>query len=358
LAIAERFAPELTIIGPEAPLAAGLVDQLRLRDFAVVGPTASAAQIETSKAFAKALMDQAGIPTARYTTSDTAQHAAEALKNFGLPVVLKADGLASGKGVIIAESAEDAQAAVIRLFGVSRRIVIEEHLRGREVSFIALTDGNHILPLEPAQDHKRLFDDDQGPNTGGMGAYSEAALLNDADRARILDTIMEPAITHMRRHHEPFTGFLYAGLMMTDDGPRVLEFNARLGDPETQALMLRFDSDFASVLTAAAQGRLHEIPDLTWSPDPAVCVVLASAGYPDNPRVGDPIFGLDQVDSALAFQAGTKLHENSLITNGGRVLGITASAATLRGASEIAYREVDKIHFDGMQFRRDIGRAR
>ncbi len=333
----------------------GLADQLRQRGFAVVGPSAQAAQLESSKAFAKALMMSTGIPTARFVTADSAAHAREALKKFGFPIVLKADGLAAGKGVVIAKTPEEAEAAIHALSNVSRTLVIEEFLEGPEVSFIVLTDGTHIVPLEPAQDHKTIFDNDEGPNTGGMGAYCDSRILTRTERGQIMDTIMEPAIRGMSAMGRPFSGFLFAGLMLTADGPKVLEFNARLGDPETQALMVRLDGDFLPALEAAVHRKLKGV-NLQWSPSPSVCVVLAAAGYPGNVRVGDPITGIEQVENAEVFQAGTKLVNNVLQTAGGRVLGITASGATLPAAMNTAYEEVRRIHFDGMQYRTDIGK--
>lgn len=354
LSAAKKYRPDLTIVGPEAPLVAGIVDQFREQGLAILGPTTAAARIESSKASAKTIMQQAGIPTPRHVIAENAADARKALRHFDLPVVLKADGLAAGKGVVIANTAAEAEAALHSLFSLSRQILIEEFLTGEEVSFIALTDGTAILPLEPTQDHKTIHDGDQGPNTGGMGAYSDSRILSDQARQRILETIMEPAVRTMAAQGTPFSGFLYAGLMMTPHGPQVLEFNARLGDPETQALMLRLDCDLLPALEAAAHGRLHEVK-LTWKPDPSVCVVLASAGYPGNVRTGDPITGLDHVTKSTVFHAGTKFHEDILITAGGRVLGVTAAAPTLPAAIAAAYAEIPEIHFEGMQYRRDIG---
>lgn len=354
LAAAQSIQADLTVVGPEAPLVAGIVGQFQSRGFRILGPSAGAAQLEGSKAFAKAMMDQAGIPTARYNVSDNPEHARQTLGNFGLPVVLKADGLAAGKGVVIAHTKEEAEAALAPLFALSSQIVIEEHLQGEEASFIVLTDGHHVIPFEPTQDHKAVHDHDQGPNTGGMGAYSDTRILTSDERSQTLQTVIEPTLDYMRHHRHPFQGFLYAGLMMTDTGPKVLEFNVRLGDPETQPLMLRLTSDLAPALIAAAEGRLIDAA-LTWSPDSAVCVVLAAAGYPGNVRIGDPITGLDRVSKSILFQAGTKLESGALRTNGGRVLGVAASGSTLPEAIESAYRDVSEIHFEGMHFRKDIG---
>lgn len=354
LAAAESVQPGLTVVGPEAPLVAGIVDRFQARGFRILGPTAGAAQIEGSKAFAKAIMDQANIPTARYNVSDNPEHARETLGNFGLPVVLKADGLAAGKGVVVAHTKAEAEAALAPLFALSPQIVIEEHLQGEEASFIVLTDGHHVIPFEPTQDHKAAYDQDQGPNTGGMGAYSDQRILSVEQRTQVLDTVIHPTLEYMRHHRHPFRGFLYAGLMMTETGPKVLEFNARLGDPETQPLMLRLASHLAPALLAASEGRLID-SDLTWSPDPAVCVVLAAAGYPGQVRTGDPIIGLDRASRSVVFQAGTKSDNGTLRTNGGRVLGVTAMGASLPEAIASAYQDVAHIHFEGMHFRRDIG---
>lgn len=354
LALADRFRPDITIIGPEAPLVAGVVDQFRRAGYPVVGPTKDAAQIESSKSFSKALMEEAGIPTARYTTSDSVSHARQALKSFGFPVVLKADGLAAGKGVIIAHTPGQAEFGIHSLFNVSNRLVIEEFLTGEEVSLIVLTDGKRSIPLEPAQDHKTIFDNDQGPNTGGMGCYSDSRLISASMRQQIQDTIIEPALHHMRTHGFPFTGFLYAGLMLTADGPKVLEFNARLGDPETQALLLRLRGGLTAALEAAARGDLGAT-QLDWSPQPSVSVVLAAHGYPGNVRTGDVITGLEDVESSIVFQAGTQSDGNVLKTAAGRVLSVSACAPTLPEAREIVYNDVRKIRFNGMQYRTDIG---
>ncbi|MBV8818894.1 MAG: phosphoribosylamine--glycine ligase, partial [Acidobacteriaceae bacterium] len=258
VAAAERFRPDLVVIGPEAPLVAGVADELRAKGVAVVGPSAAAAQIESSKHFAKQLMEAAGIPTARHVSVESIAEARRALRGFPLPVVLKADGLAAGKGVVIAETADDAERALPGLFAFSRRLVIEEYLDGEEVSFMVLTDGTRVLALEPTQDHKRIYDDDRGPNTGGMGAYCDSRILDDAQRQKIMATIIEPALHQMRTQGHAFNGFLYAGLMLTADGPKVLEFNARLGDPETQAIVYRLDSDLLPALIEAAHGELRQ----------------------------------------------------------------------------------------------------
>ena len=354
LLAAESIDADLTVVGPEAPLAAGIVDQFRAKGRPIVGPTAAAACLESSKGFAKELMLRAGIPTARFATVNTAEEARAALHEFDLPVVLKADGLAAGKGVIIAKSAAEAEQALEQLLTPGSQLVIEEFLTGEEVSFIVLSDGVNILPLEPTQDHKTVHDGDTGPNTGGMGAYCDGRILNDFQKAEIMARVIRPAIQQMRSEGQPFTGFLYAGVMMTAQGPKVLEFNARLGDPETQALMHRMASDFVEPLFAAAHGTL-DTAQLTWREEPSVCVVLAAAGYPGSVRRGDVIQGLDRAADAAVFHAGTKLDQNVLKTSGGRVLGVTARGETLPDAIRNTYDAVAKIHFDGMHYRTDIG---
>jgi phosphoribosylamine--glycine ligase len=341
--------PDLTVVGPEAPLVEGVVDHFREKGLRVVGPTQKAAQLEGSKIFAKHFFERSGIPTAQFVTVDNAEDAPRALDRFGFPVVLKADGLAAGKGVIIAHNRPEAEAALGTLHG---RLVIEEFLRGEEVSFIALCDGRDALPLAATQDHKAVFDGDKGPNTGGMGAYCDSHILTEAQTRHILDSVILPTVERTR-----FTGFLYAGMMMTAEGPKVLEFNVRLGDPETQPLMHRMTSDFVPALMAAAEGKLAGAK-LEWRPGPSVCVVLASAGYPGAYEIGKPIRGIAAAEErgVTVFQAGTRLGAMGLETAGGRVLGVTASGADLPAAIASAYRGVDCISFDGMHYRRDIGR--
>ena len=351
---AKSVKADLTVVGPEAPLAAGIVDRFRQEGFAIVGPTAAAAQLESSKAFAKQFMNRAGIPTARFATVDSAAAAQAIVRDFGYPVVLKADGLAAGKGVVIANSPEEADAAVTQLLTPGGRLVIEEFLEGEECSFIVLSDGSNILELEPTQDHKAVFDNDQGPNTGGMGAYCDGRVLTAEQKRDVMATVIRPAIAGMKHDGSPFTGFLYAGLMMTAHGPKVLEFNARLGDPEAQVLMHRMKSDFVPYLWAAAHGDLGSA-EVEWRSDTSVCVVLAAAGYPGHVRTGDRIEGIEKISNATVFHAGTKLTKNVLTTAGGRVLGVTAAGPDLRSAISNTYGEVEKIHFDGMHYRRDIG---
>jgi phosphoribosylamine--glycine ligase len=345
-AAAQAIDADLTVVGPEAPLVAGIVDEFRARGRRITGATREAAQLEGSKIHAKEFMSRLGIPTARFIRAETAGDALRALAQFDYPVAVKADGLAAGKGVVIAQDRAEAESAIQSL---GARLVIEEFLRGEEVSFIALCDGRDVLALEPTQDHKTAGDNDTGPNTGGMGAYCDGRILPAETCARVLDTIIRPTVQATR-----FTGFLYAGLMMTAGGPQVLEFNVRLGDPETQALMHRLDSPFADALMAAATGELAGAA-LRWKPDPSVCVVLAAAGYPGPIRSGDPIDGMEHC-GATVFQAGTRLGPRGLETAGGRVLGVTASGADLATAIANTYAAVGKIHFEGMHYRRDIGR--
>jgi phosphoribosylamine--glycine ligase len=349
LAHAEDVDPDLTVVGPEAPLVAGVVDEFRARGKKIVGPNRLNAQLEGSKVFAKHFLQQTGIPTADYVTVDSAAEARHAIDRFGFPVVLKADGLAAGKGVVIVHDRTEAEAALTALTG---RLVVEEFLRGEEVSFIALCDGRSVIPLAPTQDHKAVFDGDTGPNTGGMGAYCDSAILTAAQTQEILERVIHPTVAATG-----FTGFLYAGLMITDAGPKVLEFNVRLGDPETQPLMKRMSSDFVPALMAAATGELAG-GTIEWRADPTVCVVLASGGYPGSFTTGKPIHGIADAEAtgATVFHAGTKLDSSGVVTSGGRVLGVTASGTTLASAVDNAYRGVREISFDGMHYRTDIGR--
>jgi phosphoribosylamine--glycine ligase len=344
LAAAESIHPDLTMVGPEVPLVAGVVDQFRARGFAIVGPTQEMAQLEASKIYSKDFMQRHAIPTARFVRTESEEAGLRALAQFRCPVVVKADGLAAGKGVIIARDRAEAESA-IRALGP--RLVIEEYLVGEEVSFIALCDGRNIVPLDATQDHKAVGEGDTGPNTGGMGAYCDGRILSFEDSQRVMDTVIEPAVRATR-----FTGFLYAGLMMTADGPKVLEFNVRLGDPETQPLMHRFDGDLAEILMRAATGGLAGAT-LRSKPEPSVCVVLAAAGYPGQVRTGDLIRGVDDC-GAQVFHAGTKVGQGGLETAGGRVLGVTASGPDLASAVRNTYSAVERIRFDGMHYRRDI----
>jgi phosphoribosylamine--glycine ligase len=358
--IARREHVRLVVVGPEAPLAAGLADACHAAGIPVFGPTAAAAQIESSKTFAKQIMQQAGVPTAAAHTFDDVAAAQAFVREHGAAWVVKADGLASGKGVIVADSVDETLDAIAYLgrLGAGRRLLLEERLRGPEVSLIALCDGVRVLPLPPAQDHKRLLDGNRGPNTGGMGAYAPAPHLDAAAVQRIVDTIMRPTVRALAERGMPFRGALYAGLMLTDDGPKVLEFNARFGDPETQAIMPLLDGDLLAALLACAEGRLR--PDMLGVQEgAAACIVLAAPGYPDAPRTGDKISGIEAADEpgALIFHAGTDWQDGQFVTAGGRVLGVTGMGRTLDAALARAYEVVSVIHFKGMQFRRDIGTA-
>jgi phosphoribosylamine--glycine ligase len=348
LAIAESIRADLTLVGPEAPLVAGVVDAFRAAGRKIVGPTAAAAQLEGSKIFAKEFFRSTGIPTAEFIAADNPSQALEVLDRFDYPVVIKADGLAAGKGVIIAP---DRAAAASAIQSVGGRLVVEEFLTGEEVSFIALTDGRNVVPLAPTQDHKTVFDGDTGPNTGGMGAYCDSRILNQAETERVLETIIRPTVAATQ-----FTGFLYAGLMMTAAGPKILEYNVRLGDPETQPIMHRLRTDLADVLLAAATGELAGVT-LDWDARPSVCVVLASGGYPKTFDTGFPISGIENAEAtgATVFHAGTRLGTHGVETAGGRVLGVTATGAGLADAIKHAYAAAGLIHFDLMHYRRDIG---
>ncbi len=345
LAAAESIQADLTVVGPEVPLVAGVVDAFRALGLPIVGPTQENAQLEGSKIYAKEFMQRVGIPTARFVKTESLETALHALSQFDYPVAVKADGLAAGKGVIIAQDRAEAEAAVQTL---GPKLVIEEFLRGEEVSFIVLSDGRDVVPLEATQDHKTVHDGDTGPNTGGMGAYCDGRIVSANDTQKIMDTVIEPAV-----RATGFTGFLYAGLMMTADGPKVIEFNVRLGDPETQPLMHRLEGGFGDALLRAATGSLKGAT-LRWKPEPSVCVVLAAHGYPGQVRTGDLITGSEGC-GAQVFHAGTKLGTNGLETSGGRVLGVTSSGPDLATAIDNTYEAVGKIHFDGMHYRKDIG---
>lgn len=358
VSLAAALRADLTIVGPEAPLMAGVVDAFQTRSLPVFGPVRSAAQLEGSKIFAKRLMLEAAIPTARSVAASDDREALEVLREFPLPVVIKADGLAAGKGVIIANDEGEARQAVETLTAqIGPRLLIEEYVDGEEASFIVISDGKRALPLEASQDHKRVYDEDRGPNTGGMGAYCDGRILSRKETSQIMELVIEPALGYMRRKGTPFQGFLYAGLMMTAGGPKVLEFNVRLGDPETQCLLHRIEGGFADALRAAAEGDLKGAR-IDWLAEPSVCVVMATSGYPEKPRTGDVIEGIENAESlgAVVFQAGTKTGRRGLETAGGRVLGVTASGADLGQAIRNAYESVSQIRFEGMQYRKDIGR--
>lgn len=363
---AAREKMDLVVVGPEQPLVEGLVDALSERGIAAFGPVQAAARLEGSKVFAKEFMTRHGIPTARSVTVEDAESAYQAVADgrFGFPVVIKADGLAAGKGVVVAANEAEARQAIQdmmidRTLGeAGTRLLIEECLVGREVSYLVFSDGKDFAAMPVAQDHKRAFDGDRGPNTGGMGAFSTAGLLDAETEARIVREIVVPSLEGARADGFPFRGVLYCGVMLTADGPMTLEYNVRFGDPETQAILRRLDSDFAELAFAVARGELGRITP-RWSDDVTTCVVLASAGYPGSYAVGKAISGLEeaeQIESVVVLHAGTRLNSAGQVeTAGGRVLGVTARAETLANATARAYEAVKKISFEGMQFRRDIG---
>jgi phosphoribosylamine--glycine ligase len=351
-----------TVVGPEAPLAAGIVDAFRAAGLRIFGPLQAAAQLEASKDYAKQFMVKYGIPTAAYATFTDAAAAHAYIDRQGAPIVVKADGLAAGKGVVVAQTADEAHAAVAAMLGgnslgeAGHRVVIEECLVGEEASFIVMVDGEHVLPMATSQDHKRLLDGDQGPNTGGMGAYSPAPVVTPVMHARVLREVIRPVVAGMKQEGTPYTGFLYAGLMIdAAGGLKVLEFNCRFGDPETQPIMLRLKSDFASLLEAAIDGRLDQV-EAEWDRRVALGVVLAAAGYPEAPRKGDAITGLpDPGEDSHVFHAGTAIQDDQVVTAGGRVLCVTALGDTVKMAQARAYEVADRIDFAGRQMRRDIG---
>lgn len=362
IAFCKREGIAFTVVGPEAPLAAGIVDAFRAAGLRIFGPTQAAARLESSKAFAKAFMQRHGIPTAGYASFTDAAAAHAYIDAHGAPIVVKADGLAAGKGVVVAYTLAEAHAAVDAMLAGNRlgeaghRVVIEDYLSGEEASFIVMVDGEHVLPLATSQDHKRLRDGDQGPNTGGMGAYSPAPVITPELHARILREVIRPVVAGMRQEGTPYTGFLYAGLMIGEDGsPRVLEFNCRLGDPETQPIMLRLKNDLAHLIEAALEGRLDQV-EAEWDRRYALGVVLAAAGYPDNPRKGDAITGLSAGgEDYHVFHAGTARVGDQIVTAGGRVLTVTALGDTIKIAQARAYEIAEGIDFTGKQLRRDIG---
>ena len=352
----------LTVVGPEVPLAAGVVDAFRDAKLRIFGPTRAAAQLESSKEYAKRFMHRHRIPTANWETTSDLEQAHAYVDRFGAPIVIKADGLAAGKGVVVAMTLDEAHRAVDfmladnKLGAAGSRVLIEEFLLGEEASFIVMVDGEHILPLATSQDHKRLLDGDQGPNTGGMGAYSPAPIVTPALHAKVMREVIRPTVLGMRNEGITYTGFLYAGLMIDKTGhAKVLEFNCRLGDPETQPIMMRLKSDLADLLDHAVDGNLDQI-EADWDGRIAVGVVMAAAGYPDAPRKGDVIHGLPASSAdKVVFHAGTTLRENDVITAGGRVLCVTALGENMKLAQQRAYGFAAGIQFDGMQLRRDIG---
>ncbi|WP_422648966.1 Phosphoribosylamine--glycine ligase [Cupriavidus sp. H18C1] len=359
---ARQESVHFTVVGPEAPLAAGIVDVFRAQGLRIFGPSKAAAQLESSKDFAKAFMHRHQIPTAAYQTFADAAEAHAYIDAQGAPIVIKADGLAAGKGVVVAATLEEAHAAVDMMLADNKlgdagaRVVIEEFLEGEEASFIVMVDGANVLALATSQDHKRLLDGDAGPNTGGMGAYSPAPVVTPALHARVLREIIMPTVRGMEKDGIPYTGFLYAGLMIDRDGnPKTLEFNCRMGDPETQPIMARLKTDLFDVMEHAVNGRLDAV-ELDWDRRTALGVVMAAHGYPDAPRKGDLITGIPaETDDSVTFHAGTTLADGKLLTTGGRVLCVVGLADTVKAAQRAAYAAAQQIHFDGMQYRSDIG---
>lgn len=362
--VAAAEQPDLTVVGPEIPLSLGLVDELTTRGMRAFGPTRQAAMLETSKAFAKEFMQRHNIPTAHYAVCASMEELPEALPHFHTPIVLKADGLAAGKGVVICQSKEEAASIAEQMFSGQmlgapcNKVILEEFLEGEEISFLIISDGRHVLPLAPAQDHKRIGESDTGPNTGGMGAYSTDDLLEPAMRDWLLAHVAQPVIDGMSTEGTPFVGVLYCGLMMTARGPMVLEFNVRFGDPETQAILPRVENDgLFEAMEAAVEGRLSD-SEFQWKTQPAVTVIAASHGYPGSFQAGHPITGLENAarePGVIIFHSGTAASDTGLITTGGRVLAATALADTLQEACDRAYKALDQIHFEGIYYRRDIG---
>jgi phosphoribosylamine--glycine ligase len=360
--LATRISPDLTVVGPELPLTLGVVDEFQKRGWPVFGPTRAAAQLESSKSFAKEFMQRHRIPTAKYSVVTRKEEIAEALKLFHTPIVVKADGLAAGKGVLIAKSKEEAQRAAQEMLSgkmvgeAGARVVFEECLQGEELSFLVMSDGERVVPLVATQDHKRAFDNDQGPNTGGMGAYSTNQMVDTKMSEWLVTHIARPVIAGMRAEGAEYKGILYCGIMMTAKGPMVLEFNCRFGDPETQPIMMRLESDLLEAMESSIAGRTSD-GDFRWSQDPAVCVVMASGGYPGAFEAGKPIFGIEDAEriyGVKVFHAGTNRRDNTYYTSGGRVLGVTARGSDLPEAVERAYDAVMKIRFEGMHYRKDI----
>ncbi len=356
----QSHAIDLVVIGPEAPLVAGLADDLRAADISVFGPDKAAAQLEGSKAFTKSICDKANIPTAGYAHLYDKASALAALDDFQIPVVIKADGLAAGKGVIIAESREDAEAAIEEMFSggfgdAGAQVVIEEFMHGEEASFFALTDGKNIMRFGSAQDHKRVGEGDIGPNTGGMGAYSPAPVLTPSLEDRVMRDIIEPTVKAMAAEGMPYNGVLYAGLMLTEDGPKLIEYNCRFGDPECQVLMMRYHGDFAALLKRIADGALGADEAMEFSNQSAMTVVMAAKGYPASPEKGGAIdLGAQNVDVQI-FHAGTAIKDGALLANGGRVLNVTAMGESVTAAQKSVYAAIDKIDFPSGFYRRDIG---
>jgi phosphoribosylamine--glycine ligase len=367
IAFAQREDIYMTVVGPEAPLAAGIVDEFRAAGLKIFGPTRAAAQLESSKDFAKRFMVRHNIPTAFFETFSDASAAKSYVEKHGAPIVVKADGLAAGKGVVVAMTKDEAFAAIDmmlakdnisgnKLGDAGARVVVEEFLTGEEASFIVMVDGKNVMAMATSQDHKRLLDDDKGPNTGGMGAYSPAPVITPQLHARALREVIQPVVRGMEKEGITYTGFLYAGLMISSDGGiKVLEFNCRMGDPETQPIMLRLKSNFSVIVEHAINGTLNQV-NVEWDNRTALGVVMAAANYPDTPRKGDVITGLPKgLEDAHVFHAGTAIQDGKVVTSGGRVLCVTALGTMVRRAQQRAYEIADQIHFDGCQMRRDIG---
>ena len=366
VALGERLRPDLTVVGPELPLMLGIVDEFTRRGLAVFGPTKAAARLESSKSFAKEFLQRHRIPTAAYAVCDSIDEVRAALAHFHVPVVVKADGLAAGKGVVIAATKEEATGAAAEMLSgkmvgeAGKRVVLEECLKGDELSFLVMSDGERVAPLVAAQDHKRIGDGDTGPNTGGMGAYSTAEIVDEKMRDWLVNHIARPVVAGMKAEGAEYKGVLYCGLMMTARGPMVLEFNCRFGDPETQPILMRLESDLLDALEASIAGRVSD-GDFKWSSEAAVCVVMSSGGYPGTFEVGKKILGLDEAEAlvgAKVFHAGSSKRDGEFYTTGGRVLGVSARAGDLKTAVEQAYEACAKIRFDGVHYRKDIaGRA-
>jgi len=360
---AEKNSVDLTVVGPELPLTLGIVDEFERRNLKILGPTKSAAEIEGSKVFAKEFMKKHHIPTASFKIFDNPDQASDFVRSSDLPLVVKADGLAAGKGAVIVEDTPSAlsiirKMMVEKIFGqAGSRVVVEDFLEGEEITILAFTDGETISPMVSSQDHKKIFDGDRGPNTGGMGAYAPTTIVDDRMMKRINDEILEPTVTGLEREGRTFKGILYAGLMITERGPKVMEFNCRFGDPETQVILPLLKSDLAEIFLSIVEGELS-LQEVEWNDNFAVCVVLASAGYPGKYERDKEISGLNrakQMEDVLIFHAGTKKRGGRMFTNGGRVLGVTATDKSMEKAIQKAYSAVDKIEFEGMQYRKDIG---
>ncbi|GAB6076815.1 phosphoribosylamine--glycine ligase [Desulfurobacterium crinifex] len=359
---AEKEGIDLTVVGPEAPLVVGIVDEFESRGLKIFGPSKEAAKLEGSKAFSKEMMKKYGVPTADFEVFDNPEKAKEYIKEKGAPIVVKADGLAAGKGVVVAQNVEEALEAIDKImiekvFGdAGNRVVVEDCLVGEEASYLVVTDGENFIPLATAQDHKAVFDGDKGPNTGGMGAYSPAPVLSEEMEKEVQEKVIKPILRGMREEGHPFKGILYAGLMITEEGPKVLEFNVRFGDPEAQIILRRLKTDLVDVCQSVIEGKL--IDSLEWIPETAICVVLASKGYPGKYEKGKVITGIEEaekIDNVVVFHAGTAIKDGKLVTNGGRVLNVTALGKDIVKARENVYKAIEKIHFDGMHYRKDIG---